>query len=70
MDYKKMIQQSLQAEISDCPVVKSVVIQDLIYPGTVEQKCFCEGGAVYARLCEGENEMTGWVLVPPQKEIK
>lgn len=69
MDYRKLMSDSLKADIANAPEVKRVAVQELIWPGKQEHVCFCEGGLVYSALYEGDNKLGAFVLVP-QKENK
>jgi len=69
MDYKKMISDELHSDISDAPEVKTIVIQELLWPGMQEHKAFCAGGQTFSALYQGENKLTDFEEVPKQEKM-
>lgn len=66
---KNKMQGVLREQIEDKNlVVKTMVIQDLLWPGYSECRLFVDNGDVYSAIFVDDEKLTEFVLTP--KEVK
>lgn len=67
--YKYEIQSAIRKDIEqDDIIIKTVVLQDTIWPDHVEVRAFAENGKVFSTLYDGDNQVTPYVEVEQKKE--
>lgn len=64
--FKDTIVATLCKDVNKKIQVKTVVFQDLLWPGYHECRAFCDDGAAYAALFEGAEQLTKFVLCPKE----
>lgn len=68
MNIQAIVHKLLTDDVKIDGVMKTVVFQEMIYPGMAECRCFIDNGEVYSCLYEDGDKITPFVLVPNQEK--
>lgn len=66
---KSQYVDQLNADVEGVGDVCSLSMQDLLWPGITEIRCYTKDKKVYSALYEGEHQVTEFACVPNQ-EVK
>lgn len=66
---RKSILEDLQNDLSLGSIpVKTIVIQETIWSGIVECRCFSADGGVFAAMYQDDKKLTAFAVVPNQEK--
>jgi len=68
MNIQTIVHKLLTDDIELKGTLKTIVFQEMLYPGMCECRCFIDNGDVYSCLYEDGDKITPFVLVPPQEK--